>query len=128
MPAAAVPTGPCSSRCHASWASFVFPLSFSTNRSCWRNAPLSFCPRQVACASLRQTVLPQETLGRAAGAFKAAGGGAMLIGALALGALGNAIGVRETLFIAAAGLAIGPLLALTSPALRRVKVIELDAG
>lgn len=82
----------------------------------------------VLAASLRQTVLPQETLGRAAGAFKAAGGGAMLIGALALGALGNLIGVRETLFIAAAGLAVGPLIALTSPALRRVKVIELDAG
>ena len=78
-------------------------------------------------ASLRQTVLPQETLGRAAGAFKAAGGGTMLIGALAGGLLGNLIGVRETLFISAAGLALGPLIALTSPALRHVKVIELDA-
>ncbi|MFZ3008661.1 MAG: MFS transporter [Phenylobacterium sp.] len=82
----------------------------------------------ILAASLRQTVLPQETLGRAAGAFKAAGGGTMLIGALAFGALGNAIGVRETLFLAAAGLAVGPLIALASPALRRVKVIELDAG
>ena len=50
----------------------------------------------------------------------------MLVGALTLGALGSLIGVRETLFIAAAGLAVGPLVALASPALRRVKVIELD--
>ncbi len=78
-------------------------------------------------ASLRQTVLPQETLGRAAGAFKAAGGGPMLVGALGSGVLANVIGVRETLFIAAAGLAVGPLIGLASPALRGVKVIGLDA-
>ena len=78
-------------------------------------------------ASLRQTVLPQETLGRAAGAFKAAGGGTMLVGALGSGVLANVIGVRETLFIAAAGLAVGPLIGLASPALRGVKVIGLDA-
>ncbi|WP_421935016.1 MFS transporter [Phenylobacterium sp.] len=82
----------------------------------------------VLSASLRQTVLPQDTLGRAAGAFQAATGGTMLIGALVGGALGGLIGVRETLFIAAAGLALGPLLAMASPALRRVKVIELEAG
>nr|QQZ49596.1 hypothetical protein JKL49_22130 [Phenylobacterium glaciei] len=50
----------------------------------------------------------------------------MLVGALGSGVLANVIGVRETLFIAAAGLAVGPLIALASPALRGVKVIELE--
>lgn len=79
-------------------------------------------------ASLRQTVLPQETLGRAAGAFQAAGGGTMLVGALLGGALGDVFGIRETLFLAAAGLTVGPLIALCSPALRAVKQIEVDPG
>lgn len=79
-------------------------------------------------ASLRQAALPQETLGRAAGAFQAAGGGTMLVGALIGGALGGVFGIRETLFLAAAGLTVGPLIALASPALRAVKQIEVDAG
>ena len=82
----------------------------------------------ILASSLRQTVLPQETLGRVAGAFQAAAGGTLLLGALAGGALGGLMGIRETLFIAAAGLALGPLIALTSPALRGVKQIEVEAG
>ena len=82
----------------------------------------------VLSASLRQTVLPQDSLGRAAGAFQAATGGTLLIGALIGGALGGLIGVRETLFLAAAGLALGPLIALASPALRGVKAIAVEAG
>ena len=82
----------------------------------------------VLAASLRQTVLPGDKLGRVAGAFQAAAGGTMLVGALGFGALGQAIGVRETLYIVAAGLAVGPLLAALSPALRRVREIGLEAG
>ncbi len=82
----------------------------------------------VLAASLRQTVLPQEKLGRVAGAFQAAAGGTMLVGALAGGALGQAIGIRQTLYIVAAGLAVGPLLAALSPALRGVKEIALETA
>ena len=82
----------------------------------------------VLAASLRQTVLPQDRLGRVAGAFQAAAGGTMLVGALAGGVLGQALGVRETLYIVALGLALGPLLAALSPALRGVREIALEAG
>ena len=47
----------------------------------------------ILAASLRQTVMPAETLGRAAGAFSAAQGGAMLVGALVAGAA--AAGLRH---------------------------------
>jgi len=83
---------------------------------------------QVLASSLRQTVLPQEKLGRVAGAFQAAAGGTMLVGALAFGALGQAFGARETLYIVAGGLAVGPLLAALSPALRAVKEIALETA
>ena len=81
---------------------------------------------QVLAASLRQTILPTEALGRVAGAFQAGQGGTMLIGALAGGLIAEAIGVRPTLFLAAGGLAIGPTLALFSP-LRKVREIEVSA-
>jgi predicted MFS family arabinose efflux permease len=78
---------------------------------------------QVLAASLRQTILPQEMLGRVAGAFQAAMGGTMLVGALAGGLIGQAFGVRQAMFIACAGLLIGPAIAACSPALRGVKAI-----
>lgn len=81
---------------------------------------------QVLAASLRQTILPTEALGRVAGAFQAAQGGTMLIGALAGGVVAEAIGIRQAMFVAAGGLAIGPLLALASP-LRKVREIEVSA-
>lgn len=81
---------------------------------------------QVLAASLRQTVLPQEMLGRVAGAFQAAMGGTMLIGALAGGLIAEAFGVRQAMFVAAAGLMIGPITAAFSPALRAVKQIAAD--
>ena len=81
---------------------------------------------QVLASSLRQTILPQEVLGRVAGAFQAAAGGTMLVGALAGGLIAEALGVRQAMFVAAAGLAIGPSIALFSP-LRKVRGIEISA-
>ncbi|HEX5379963.1 MAG TPA: MFS transporter, partial [Phenylobacterium sp.] len=57
---------------------------------------------QVLAASLRQTVLPQAALGRVAGAFQAAQGGTMLLGALGGGLIAQRLGIREAMFVAAA--------------------------
>jgi predicted MFS family arabinose efflux permease len=71
--------------------------------------------RDIAQASLRQAVLPPEALGRTAGAFATGQGLAGVAGALTGGALGSAIGPRETLYLAAAGLFLTGLIGLASP-------------
>jgi MFS family permease len=74
----------------------------------------------VLAASLRQTVMPNEILGRVAAVFKAAGGLCGVVGALAAGSIASVIGVRETVLIAAIGYFLAPLIALLSP-LRTLK-------
>jgi MFS family permease len=71
--------------------------------------------REIGKTSLRQALIPATELGRAAGAFAAAAGLAGVAGALTGGSLGAAIGARETLFSAAAGGAVVPLIGLLSP-------------
>jgi len=71
-------------------------------------------------ASLRQTVLPPAVLGRIGATFKATSGGLAVAGALAGGALGEALGVRGAIIVGVAGLLIAPLLGLPSP-LRRLR-------
>jgi predicted MFS family arabinose efflux permease len=67
----------------------------------------------VACnilaASLRQTLVPQAMLGRVAATFQTVEGALGVTGALVGGALGSAIGPRNTLYIAAGGMLLGPL-------------------
>jgi MFS family permease len=70
--------------------------------------------------SLRQTVLPTEVLGRVGATFKAAGGGFAIVGALAGGVLGEALGIRGAIIVAAVGLGLCPLFGLPSP-LRRLR-------
>lgn len=70
--------------------------------------------------SLRQTVLPPEVLGRVGATFKAAGGGFAIVGALAGGLLGEALGIRGAIIVGAVGLAVCPLFGLPSP-LRRLR-------
>jgi predicted MFS family arabinose efflux permease len=77
----------------------------------------------ILAASLRQSVLPGAVLGRVAATFRAVGGAGAVVGALAGGTLGGVLGLRETLFLAIAGLMIGPAYGLASPALRRVRVM-----
>lgn len=72
----------------------------------------------VLASSFRQTRLPPAMLGRVAGAFQAASGGTLLIGAVSGGLIGGVIGVRQALFVAAIGLAFGPIVALFSPLTR----------
>jgi predicted MFS family arabinose efflux permease len=80
----------------------------------------------VLGGSLRQILLPQDVLGRVGATFRAAAGGAAVVGALGAGALGQAIGLRETLLIAIAGLLVGPLIGALSP-LREVKAMPAAA-
>lgn len=77
----------------------------------------------ILASSLRQSVLPNRLLGRVGATFRAGPGGAAVVGALAGGALGGLLGLRQTLLIAIAGLLIGPLYGLASPALRGVREI-----
>ncbi|MGD0143132.1 MAG: MFS transporter, partial [Rhizomicrobium sp.] len=80
----------------------------------------------ILAASLRQTVLPNEILGRVAAVFKAAGGLCGVVGALAAGAIASFVGVRETVLIAAIGYFLAPAIAVLSP-LRRLKSLT-DPG
>jgi MFS family permease len=69
----------------------------------------------ILATSLRQTLLPQNLLGRVGATFRAAAGAMAVIGALAGGALGEVLGLRETLLLAIGGLLIGPLIGGLSP-------------
>jgi MFS family permease len=73
----------------------------------------------IGSATLRQTVLPPDQLGRAGGAFATGTAAAGVAGALTGGALGAAIGPRETLLIAAAGVTAASLFIALSPLRRR---------
>jgi hypothetical protein len=63
----------------------------------------------------RQSLLPPEALGRVGGAFASGSGLAAVVGALAGGALGSAIGVRATLLIVVCGLLLSTVPLLLSP-------------
>lgn len=76
----------------------------------------------VLAASLRQSLVPSNLLGRVGAVFHAAGGGAGIVGALVGGALAAGIGLRAAMFIAVAGMALAPLIGLASP-LRQVRTI-----
>ena len=74
----------------------------------------------VLAVSLRQSVLPQETLGRSNAAFQVATGVFLPLGALAAGQLAQAADVRTALWISALGGLINPLVLYFSP-VRRLK-------
>lgn len=78
----------------------------------------------ILAASLRQAVIPQAALARVAGAFQAGAGGMAVIGALAGGALGAAVGPRAALLVAAIGFVALPIIGMLSP-LRDLR--EIDA-
>jgi len=76
----------------------------------------------VLAGTLRQTLVPQNLLGRVGATFHAAQGAAGVAGALAGGALAVSLGLRGAMFVAVAGLALVPLIGLVSP-LREVREI-----
>jgi MFS family permease len=81
----------------------------------------------ILAASLRQSALPGALLGRVGAAFKAMMGGLAVVGALGGGLLGELVGVRGALMVAAAGFALAPLLGLPSP-LRRLREMPEEAA
>lgn len=80
----------------------------------------------VLTASLRQTLLPQAVLGRVAGVFHAGAGAMAVIGALGGGLLGQAIGPRAALLVAALGFLIPPLIGALSPLRDLSKSVAVD--
>jgi hypothetical protein len=78
----------------------------------------------ITQVSFRQGLCPPELLGRMNATMRFLVWGTMPLGALAGGALGSAIGVRETLLVAAIGGALPVLPVFFSP-LRRMR--ELPA-
>jgi predicted MFS family arabinose efflux permease len=81
----------------------------------------------ILATSLRQSLLPNAVLGRVGATFSAMGGGAAVGGALIGGALGQTLGLRETLILAIGGLLIGPTIGALSP-LRRVREMPAADG
>lgn len=76
----------------------------------------------VLAASLRQSLAPQNLLGRVGATFHAAEGAAGIAGALAGGLLAAQLGLRGAMFVAVAGMALAPLIGVLSP-LRGVRKI-----
>ncbi|HEY4941299.1 MAG TPA: MFS transporter [Rhizomicrobium sp.] len=76
----------------------------------------------IPAASLRQSIIPRDKLGRTAALFSVAAGVVAVVGTLIGGVLGGVIGVRTMLFIAAGGFYLTPLVIIFSP-LRRLKAI-----
>jgi MFS family permease len=70
---------------------------------------------EIGTVSLRQSVVPPEDLGRAGGAFASGAGFMGVAGALGGGWAGVALGPRETLYIAAAGITAASLFIALSP-------------
>jgi len=73
---------------------------------------------EIAERSLRQSLIAPELMGRVGGVFAMAPGVTGIIGAILGGWLGGVIGIRPTLFIAAAGLTLASAIGLGSPLLR----------
>src|SRR5579864_717595 len=69
----------------------------------------------IPAASLRQSLIPRDRLGRAAAFLSVGAGASAVIGALTGGVLGSAFGPRAALFAAAGGLFLTPLWACTTP-------------
>jgi MFS family permease len=79
----------------------------------------------IPAASLRQSIIPREKLGRAAALFSVGAGAVAVTGTLIGGALGGWIGVRATLYVAATGFFLTPLMVIFSP-LRALKEIPAE--
>lgn len=81
----------------------------------------------IPATTLQQSVIPQDQLGRTGAVFHVARGGLAVVGALLGGTLAAAIGVREALLIACAGVAVAPLIVLLSP-LRTTREVSPPAS
>lgn len=80
---------------------------------------------EINQTSLRQTVTPHHLLGRVNAGMNVLGQGIGTLGVLTGGILGEVIGLRPTVAIAAGGLLLSGILMLVSP-VRRVRQLEVD--
>lgn len=69
----------------------------------------------IPTTTLQQTLIAPDALGRVGAIFQIARGAGWIVGALLCGVLAAAIGVRETLAIACAGLLLAELIPAVSP-------------
>ena len=81
---------------------------------------------QIACRSLRQSVVPPQLMGRVGGVFAAAPGLMGVIGALVGGWLGGVIGPREAVLIASAGVTLVPALGWFTALRTRTEAVSVD--
>ncbi|MBS0471926.1 MAG: MFS transporter [Proteobacteria bacterium] len=79
----------------------------------------------IPMTSLRQSLFPARLLGRTAAAFTVSAGAVAVIGALVGGVLGDRIGVRPTLYIAAALYFATPFIVAFSP-LRELRQVPFE--
>jgi hypothetical protein len=78
--------------------------------------------------SLRQTITPDVMLGRMNASYRFVSWGTVPIGALLGGTLGDAIGLRPTLFVAAAGLFAAALWIVFSPIRQIIQLPTTDTS
>jgi predicted MFS family arabinose efflux permease len=83
--------------------------------------------QEINVTSLAQTITPRGQLGRVNASFLLASHGTVSLGAVVAGIAASAIGVRETLFIAVAGVNLGLLWLLLSP-LPRIRTAVAPAA
>jgi MFS family permease len=78
----------------------------------------------VNAISLRQAIVPHRLQGRVSASFRFLGAGMIPIGSLVGGFLGEAIGLRETLFVGVGGMLLSGLWVYFSPLWRMRRVPE----
>jgi len=71
----------------------------------------------IPAASLRQSIIPRDRLGRTAAVLSVGAGTSAVVGALIGGTAGSVFGPRAALYVAVAGLIATPLTAFASPLL-----------
>ena len=82
----------------------------------------------ISVGTIFAAVIPHRLRSRVSGAYMVVNNGVRPLGALVGGALGTWIGLRETLWIAAAGALLGIFWLLPSPVLRLKDLPENDEG
>jgi MFS family permease len=83
---------------------------------------------EITQVSVRQSVTPDEWQGRMNGSFHVLEFGGYLLGAIAGGWLGGAVGLRATILVGAAGLAIASMPIILSPvrSMRQLPAVEMQ--
>ncbi len=87
----------------------------------------AFTVYEIQQVSLRQAVTEDRLLGRVNASIRFAGLGAMLVGALIGGLLGETIGLRATLVVGAGGMCLGSPWLVCSP-VRGLRTAPVSSG